>query len=114
MPKDERKTGVQPLPSFLRNILLPDNSCCTSHRSIVPYFLPVPMKKIVLLYLLLLCAHAAMADHITGGEIYYSYTGVSGGQYQYNITLKLFMVCNTIRQFNDPTYVSFFDKASNA
>ena len=72
------------------------------------------VKKICILYLLLLGAHAAIADHITGGEIYYSFVGVSGGQYQYNITLKLFMVCNTTRQFNNPTYVSFFDKGTNA
>jgi gliding motility-associated-like protein len=55
-----------------------------------------------------------MADHITGGEIYYSFVGITGGQYQYSITLKLFMVCNTTRQFPDPTYVSFFDKGTNA
>ena len=55
-----------------------------------------------------------MADHITGGEIYYSFAGVSGGQYQYSITLKLFMVCNTPRKFNDPAFVSFFDKGTNA
>src|SRR4051812_4106401 len=71
------------------------------------------MKKYVLLYLLLFWARTAMADHITGGEIYYSFAGVSGGQYQYSITLKLFMVCNTPRRFNDPAYVSFFDKGTN-
>ncbi|TKK65962.1 T9SS type B sorting domain-containing protein [Ilyomonas limi] len=70
------------------------------------------MKKYVLLYLSFFWVHTAIADHITGGEIYYSLTGISGGQYQYSITLKLFMVCNTERQFNNPTYVSFFNKGT--
>lgn len=55
-----------------------------------------------------------MADHITGGEIYYSLQGVSNGEYTYSINLKLFMVCNTIREFNNPTFVSFFDKGTRA
>ena len=77
-------------------------------------FLPVRVKKLVLLYLSFFWVYSAMADHITGGEIYYSFVGISGGQYQYSITLKLFMVCNTVRQFPNPTYVSFFDKGTNA
>jgi hypothetical protein len=72
------------------------------------------VKKIVILHLLLVCTLVARADHITGGEIYYSFGKVSNGLYTYSITLKLFMVCNTQRQFNNPTYVSFFDKGSNA
>lgn len=72
------------------------------------------VKKILILHLLLLFTLVARADHITGGEIFYSFGGVSNGQYTYNITLKLFMVCNTQRQFNNPTYVSFFDKGTNA
>lgn len=72
------------------------------------------MKKFFLLYILLSSAKAAVADHITGGEIYYTLTGSSSGQYTYNITLKLFMICNTAREFNNPTYISFFDRGTNA
>jgi gliding motility-associated-like protein len=74
----------------------------------------LPAKKTCIVYLLLFCTYTAMADHITGGEIYYSYTGgASSAEYHYSITLKLFMICNTTRQFNNPTYVSFFDKGTN-
>jgi gliding motility-associated-like protein len=73
------------------------------------------VKKIFCLYLLLACFFSnARADHITGGEMFYTYTGVSGGQYRYHITLKIFMVCNTTRQFNDPTYVSVFNRVSGS
>lgn len=76
-------------------------------------FLLSHVKKCILLYIFFFCSRAALADHITGGEIYYSFVGISAGQYQYSITLKLFMVCNTTRQFPNPTYVSFFDKGTN-
>ena len=32
---------------------------------------------------------AAIADHITGGEIYYTYVSASDGLYRYHVTLKL-------------------------
>ena len=70
-------------------------------------------KKLCLLCLLVTMVFTARADHITGGEMYYTFISESNGQYNYSIVLKLFMVCNTIREFNDPTYVSFFDKHSN-
>ena len=72
------------------------------------------VKKILILPLLLFSTLVVKADHINGGEIFYSFSKASNGQYAYNITLKLFMVCNTQRQFNNPTYVSFFDKGTNA
>src|SRR5215204_208576 len=56
----------------------------------------------------------AKADHITGGEMFYSYLGRSGSDYQYSVTLKLFMRCNSGRRFNDPTIVSVFDRITNA
>ena len=68
------------------------------------------VKKHCILCLLFFGAYTAKADHITGGEMYYSFGGMSNGQYQYDVILKLFMVCNTTRQFNDPTIVSIFDK----
>ena len=63
--------------------------------------------------LLFLCAFSfiAKADHITGGEMYYTYTGFSNGQNNYAVTLKLFMRCNSGRQFPNPAIISIFDKA---
>lgn len=54
------------------------------------------------------------ANHITGGEMYYTLTGNSGGQYQYSVVLKLYMRCNSGRQFNDPTIVAVFDRLTFA
>jgi gliding motility-associated-like protein len=71
------------------------------------------VRKILFLYLLISCFFlVARADHITGGEIFYTCTGNSGTQYSYHITLKIFMICNTTRQFNDPTYVSVFNRTT--
>ncbi|MEP6700187.1 MAG: T9SS type B sorting domain-containing protein [Bacteroidota bacterium] len=56
----------------------------------------------------------ARASHITGGEMYYSFVGISNGLYQYNVTLKLFQRCNSGRQFPDPAIISIFDKTNNA
>lgn len=55
------------------------------------------------------------ADHITGGEMYYTYSPAStAGNYIYSFTLKLYMRCNSGRSFNDPTIVSVFNKATGA
>lgn len=64
--------------------------------------------------ILLFCAFSfiAKADHITGGEMYYTYNGLSNGESSYTVTLKLFMRCNSGRQFPDPAIISVFDKLS--
>ncbi len=54
----------------------------------------------------------AMADHITGGEMYYTFLGKNNGQNQYAVTLKLYMRCSSGRPFNNPTIVSIFDKVT--
>jgi gliding motility-associated-like protein len=72
------------------------------------------MRKIFTFLLFIGCIYGAKADHITGGEMFYTFTGISGGNYQYSVTLKLFMRCNSGRQFSSPTYVSVFDKSSFA
>lgn len=62
--------------------------------------------------ILFLCAFPFLlrADHITGGEMFYTYVGSSNGLYHYEVTLKLFMRCNSGRQFPDPAIISIFDK----
>lgn len=73
------------------------------------------MKKKIYICLLALVGllDKAKADHITGGEIFYTTTSNSDGTYTYATTFKLFMRCNSGRQFNNPTVVSVFDKATN-
>jgi len=46
--------------------------------------------------------------------MYYVYTGMLNGEYQYSVTLKLLMRCNSGRQFNDPAVISFFNKSTNS
>ena len=70
------------------------------------------MKKICLILLLSTFSYLAKADHITGGEMFYTYNGLTGGQSSYTVTLKLFMRCNSGRQFPNPAVVSVFNKLS--
>ena len=73
------------------------------------------MKRLInTLILLAVFSLAANASHITGGEMYYTFIGISNGQYQYSVTLKLFQRCNSGRQFPNPAIVSVFDKTNNS
>ena len=75
------------------------------------------MKSIGTLLGILLCLvmpYLCKADHITGGEMYYTYAGFSNGLHNYNVTLKFYMRCNSGRSFNNPTVVSIFDKGNNS
>lgn len=55
----------------------------------------------------------ASADHITGGETYYTLLGISNGQYRYRITIKLFMDCFSNRQFSNPGIIGIFNKGNS-
>lgn len=68
------------------------------------------MKRFLLIALVLMgWVSVSRADHITGGEVYYTLAGVSQGQYRYNVTVRLFKLCVSDRQFNNPTIVSIFN-----
>ncbi len=72
------------------------------------------MKKLCTFCIVLLCfITKAKADHITGGEIYYTCSSNNGVNYTYNVTFKLFMRCNSGRQFYNPTIISVFDRGTN-
>ena len=60
------------------------------------------MKKLYLSILLSFSCFFAFANHITGGEIYYTLTSVSGNNYTYRVTLKLFRDCNSTGADLDP------------
>src|SRR5688572_1709069 len=70
-------------------------------------------KLLPFLFLFMLCFPDAKADHITGGEMYYTLVSTANGKYNYSITLKIFMRCNSGRQFNNPATISVFDKISS-
>jgi gliding motility-associated-like protein len=72
------------------------------------------MKKTVIGCLLMLVQFTARADHITGGEMHYTFTGINNGLYTYQITAKLFMDCYSNRRLPDPAYFGIFNKGTGA
>jgi hypothetical protein len=75
----------------------------------------VIMKRLVNTFILLtVFSLTANAIHITGGEMYYTFVGMNGGQYEYKVTLKLFQRCNSGRQFPNPAIISVFDKVNGS
>lgn len=72
------------------------------------------MRKVLLILLFCVVAFTAKADHITGGEMFYTYTGLSGTSHVYNVTLKLFMRCNSGRMFPNPAIITLSDKGTSA
>ena len=55
------------------------------------------MKRLLLIFFILLSIHHLQAGHISGGEMYYTYVGPgSNGGSIFNITLRLFRDCNPI------------------
>src|SRR5258706_9334920 len=71
------------------------------------------MRRQFVFLLLLGFPFFARADHITGGQMYYTYGGTSNGNNIYNVSLKLYMRCNSGRQFPNPIDVSVFDKLTS-
>lgn len=71
------------------------------------------MRKRIVILLLLGWPIVALADHITGGQMWYTYEGFANGKHVYNVYLKMYMRCNSGRQFPNPLYVSVFNKTTN-
>ena len=71
------------------------------------------MKKFILLFIVYLFVHSSVkADHITGGEMYYTFMGETNGMYHYKVTAKFYKDCRSSRQLINPTTVSVFEKGS--
>jgi gliding motility-associated-like protein len=71
------------------------------------------MKKTAIGWLLMLVMYfTARADHITGGEMYYTFTGINNGMYNYQITAKLFMDCYSNRRLPNPAFFGVFNRAT--
>src|SRR5437868_13990260 len=68
------------------------------------------MKKLYLLLLILFIGHLAFANHITGGEMYYTLTSSSGNSYTYHVALRLYRDCYSTGAPLDPAAsISIFD-----
>lgn len=72
------------------------------------------MRKLLLIAICCVSVELAWADHITGGEMFYTYVGTSNGMNTYAVTLKLFMRCNSGRQFPNPAIISVFDRSNGS
>lgn len=72
------------------------------------------MKRLLLISTSFFFSTTLLAEHITGGEMYYTFTGMSGGQYQYHITLKLYRDCYSAgAQLDASAAIGIFDKTNN-
>ncbi|WP_109700273.1 gliding motility-associated C-terminal domain-containing protein [Chitinophaga deserti] len=72
------------------------------------------MKHLSLLMLILATSLGLRADHITGGEMYYTLLSKSGGSSTYRVTLKQFRSCGTPgRNFYNPIYIGVFRRGNN-
>jgi len=71
-------------------------------------------KSLIGCLLLFMQLFTARADHITGGEMHYTFTGISNGMYNYQVTAKLFMDCYSNRRLPDPAYFGIFNKGTGA
>jgi gliding motility-associated-like protein len=70
------------------------------------------MKTIFAFCLLVFFCIQAKAEHITGGEMFYTYVGVVNGKHQYRGTVKLFKNCYSNRQLANPAILSIFDRGT--
>lgn len=71
------------------------------------------MKKILLLiFLFFAFVVQALAMHITGGEIYYALTNVSGNQYTYHVTVKLYKDCFSTTPLDGTIGVAIFENSN--
>lgn len=72
------------------------------------------MKRFLLILTTIFLSAIASAEHITGGEMYYTFLGISStGDYQYRITLKLYRDCFSAgAQLDASAAIGIFDKGT--
>jgi hypothetical protein len=70
--------------------------------------------KFLSLIVALLFTLSSYANHITGGEMFYTLVNQSGNTYTYAITLKLFRDATTGTQLDPSVNIAIYDKATNA
>src|SRR5947209_8424721 len=84
----------------------------TYRHFLIPYTLPNPMKKVYFYLLFSLIAIYASANHITGGEMYYTLTNQNGNMYTYYVVLNLYRDCfSNGAPLDGDVSISIFDNA---
>lgn len=72
------------------------------------------MRTVFLITILGLISLASRADHIIGGEMYYTWLSATGTGNNYQITLKLFVRCDATNAQIDPDVnIAIYDGAGN-
>ncbi len=72
------------------------------------------MKRFLLILLTIVLSKTLLAEHITGGEMYYTLIGTDNGEYQYRITLKLFRNCGpTGAPLDSEAPIAIFNRTTN-
>lgn len=73
------------------------------------------MKRLLIILALFFSSKTLLAEHITGGEIYYTFLGMNGTNYRYKITLKLFRHCGTVgAPLDNEAALAVFTKPNNS
>jgi gliding motility-associated-like protein len=75
------------------------------------------MKKFFLLIIICFGAIVGYANHITGGEMYYTLTSQSGNNYTYHVVLKLYRDCNAppgSAQLDPSASIAIFRNSDNS
>ncbi|MGZ3858874.1 MAG: PKD domain-containing protein [Flavisolibacter sp.] len=75
------------------------------------------MKKLFLLLSLCFSGFLAFANHITGGEMYYTFLSRSGNNFSYHVVLKLYRDCNAppgSAQLDPSASIAIFDNTNNS
>ncbi|HYM92519.1 MAG TPA: T9SS type B sorting domain-containing protein [Chitinophagaceae bacterium] len=74
------------------------------------------MKRLLpLISFIFFLSQTSFANHITGGQMYYTYLGQSCGNYQYAVTLLLYRDSLSIgAQLDATAAIAVFDKSTNA
>ena len=76
-----------------------------------------PLRTFLLTAVSFLITTTAFANHITGGEMYYTLTGQSGNNFTYHVVLKLYRDCNApagSAQLDDAAPISIFNNTNFA
>ena len=72
------------------------------------------MKTIFAFCLFVIFCIEAKAEHITGGEMFYTYIGLINGKHRYQGTVKLFKNCYSNRQLANPAILSIFNRVDGS
>jgi len=73
------------------------------------------MKRLLLITTTFFLSKTLLAEHITGGEMYYTFKGMSGSNYEYIVTLKLYRDCFSAgAQLDASAAIGIFNRTTNA